>query len=233
MTRHDWFHHDLPVRPAGDGDAPVHLSVVLDRSGSMGAIAGDVVGGFNEFLAEQRAQPGRARITLAQFDSHDPFEILIDGAGLHSAPDLDPAAYQPRGLTPLYDAVAKMLRRIDRDAARRRREGLPEEDQVVAIVTDGLENASRRATRASIFRKIEERRRRGWVFVFLGANQDAYATGHGLAVAPQNRAGWEATPKGSKKMWGDLSHSSSLHRAKARARRKMESDAFFTERPGP
>ena len=39
--------------------APIHISVVLDRSGSMQPIADDTVGGFNAFLAEQRSKPGR------------------------------------------------------------------------------------------------------------------------------------------------------------------------------
>ena len=58
---------------------PVHISVVLDRSGSMASIADDIVGGFNTFIEEQRKEEGKARVTLVQFDSGDPFEVLIDG----------------------------------------------------------------------------------------------------------------------------------------------------------
>ncbi len=49
---------------------PVHISVVLDRSGSMASIADDVVGGFNTFLGEQRKQDGGGRVGLVQFDAH-------------------------------------------------------------------------------------------------------------------------------------------------------------------
>ena len=35
-----------------------HISVILDRSGSMASIKSDVVGGFNEFLKTQQAAPG-------------------------------------------------------------------------------------------------------------------------------------------------------------------------------
>ena len=55
---------------------PVHVSIWLDRSGSMGSIADDTVGGFNSFLAKQRAEEGEARASLVQFDSQDPFEVL-------------------------------------------------------------------------------------------------------------------------------------------------------------
>lgn len=211
--------------------APVHLSVVLDRSGSMNSIADDTVGGFNAFLAEQRRAPGAARVTLAQFDSEDPFELLIDGVDLRAVADLDRSAYQPRGWTPLYDAVGEMIARIDAGIAERAQKELPEEDQVVAIVTDGLENRSRRFTREEVFGLIEERRRAGWVFVFLGADQDAYAAGGQMGVAPQGRVAWEKTPEGIKKMWGDLSHSTHVHRAKPQEQRRREADEFHTPKP--
>ena len=121
---------------------PVHISIVLDRSGSMTRIADDIVGGFNQFLQKQRETEGEAKVTLVQFDSEDPFEVLIDSIPLREVTDLDPAAYQPRSLTPLYDAVGRMILRIDEQITSRRKLGLAEEDQVVLIVTDGLENAS-------------------------------------------------------------------------------------------
>ncbi len=84
---------------------PVHISVVLDRSGSMARIADDIVGGFNTFLDEQRKTEGKARVTLVQFNGQDPFEVLIDGEDLDTVPDLDATRYLPRGSTPLHDAT--------------------------------------------------------------------------------------------------------------------------------
>jgi len=211
--------------------APIHISVVLDRSGSMNSIADDTVGGFNAFLAEQRRAPGVARVTLAQFDSEAPFELLIDGVDLRLVADLDRSAYQPRAWTPLYDAIGQMIARIDAGIATRAVEGLPEEDQVVAIVTDGLENRSARFTRDDVFRLIEERRQAGWAFVFLGADQDAYAVGGQMGFAPRGRVVWEKTPEGMRKMWADLSYSTEGHRAKPREQRRREADEFHTEKP--
>ncbi|MEX1272026.1 MAG: hypothetical protein WEB55_06215, partial [Acidimicrobiia bacterium] len=62
--------------------APVNLSVVLDRSGSMHQIAGDMIGGFQQFIDEQKKTEGEVRISLVQFDSEGPFEVLIDGQDL-------------------------------------------------------------------------------------------------------------------------------------------------------
>jgi hypothetical protein len=204
---------------------PVHLAVVLDRSGSMAGIADEIVGGFNELLAEQRRQPDGALITLAQFDSADPFELLIDRVPLREVLDLDRGDYQPRGATPLYDAIGRMIAHLDATMAGREYET----DQVVALITDGMENDSSEHTRSSVFDLVEQRRKDGWAFVFLGANQDAYAEGETMAFSVKNRGNWDATADGSKKMMTNLSRSLSEHRAKPQMQRRREADEFYTE----
>src|SRR5690606_7464555 len=169
----------------------------------------DIVGGLNQFLVRQRAEDGEARITVAQFDDQDPFEVLIDGVPVREVTDLDRAAYQPRGTTPLYDAIGAMIARVDAGAAGRRSAGLDEEDQLMLVITDGLENASREHTRASVFDMITERRQAGWSFLFLGADQDSYASGEAMAVAARNIANWDKSTEGTAKMWRDVSHSTS------------------------
>ena len=210
---------------------PVHISIVLDRSGSMERIADDIVGGFNQFLQKQRDTEGEAKVTLAQFDSEDPFEVLIDGIPLREVTDLDPAAYQPRSLTPLYDAVGRMILRIDGQVTSRRKLGLPDEDQVVLIVTDGLENASTDFNRSRVFEMVSDRREQGWVFVFLGADQDVYAEGDKVGVATGNRVSWEKSKSGSKKMWKDVAYSTSSYRSKADYLRRKDRDSFHEEDP--
>ena len=210
--------------------APIHIAVVLDRSGSMASITSDIVGGFNQYLREQQKREGPARMTLVQFDGPDPFEVLIDGRDLQDVAELTAEAYQPRGNTPLLDAVGRMIVRVDADITTRAGKGFPAEDQVVVIVTDGLENASREFTRPGLFDLIEQRREAGWVFVFFGADQDAYEEGTGLGVAGANAARWDKSGAGVKKMWGDLSHSTGLHREKRAALRRMEADLFYKER---
>jgi Mg-chelatase subunit ChlD len=207
--------------------APVHISIVLDRSGSMASIADDIVGGFNEFLREQRQREGEARLTLVQFDGEDPFEILIDGRDLRDVEDLTRDRYQPRGVTPLLDATGRMILRTDNEIAARARTGEPEEDQIVVIVTDGYENASREHSRKGVFEMIEQRRQQGWVFTFLGADQDAYAEGTRMGVAGPNAAPWRKDKPGVDKMWREVEHSTAMHREKPRARRRAEADIFY------
>ena len=210
--------------------ALVHISVVLDRSGSMESIADDIVGGFNEYLNMQRHRDGEARISLVQFDSENPFEVLIDGLDVAEVADLNRDAYQPWGMTPLFDPVGRMMGRVDNEIASRARGPLESEDQIVVVVTDGLENASVEHTRASVFKMVEHRREQGWVFVFLGADQDAYAEGTALGVAALNAAPWQKSPAGVKRMFGNLEYSTTMHRAKSRAARQAASDEFYVEK---
>jgi hypothetical protein len=105
----------------------VHIYFVLDRSGWMQSIAPDVMGGFNAFLVAQQADGSDALLTLVQFDSQDPHEVLVDAAAIQSAPPLTSASFVPRGGTRLYDAMGHIIADATIRAERRRIENEPEE----------------------------------------------------------------------------------------------------------
>ena len=206
---------------------PVHISVVLDRSGSMASIADDVVGGFNTFLAEQRKQEGGGRVTLVQFDGQDPFEVLIDGENLDTVGDLNPARYIPRGNTPLYDAVGRMIAKVDAEILERADAAKPIEDQIVVIVTDGYENSSREFSGKMLFDLIETRKGRAWTFVFLGADESTFEEGEAMGVSSANTARWEATGVGTAAMFSQVSQATSSYRAMDPADRRTTSERFL------
>lgn len=205
--------------------APIHVAVVLDRSGSMASIADDMVGGFNTFLAEQRSKPGQCAVTLVQFDGQDPFEVLVDGMPLAEVTDLDRSRYVPRGNTPLLDAVGRMIAHVDARLAAH-----PDEDQVVLIITDGFENASREFGYAQVADLIARREEAGWSFVFLGTDARVMAEAGRMGTAQANRARWAKTASGTKRMWEDASDSLSTHRSKEAYLRKMDSRRMWEER---
>lgn len=213
---------------ATDETAPVNLSVLLDRSGSMSSIASDMIGGFQTFVEEQKQAPGSARISLVQFDGDDPFEVLIDGIDLQAV-RLDATKYVPRGVTPLLDATGRMIARVDAGIAERKTLGMEEEDQIVLIITDGLENASKEYTLAAVKGLIEARREAGWVFVFLGADQDSFAEGGRLGVSMSNRRDWDKSTEGTTEMWNKVSKSSLAHRSKERLARIEDADRFLED----
>lgn len=196
---------------------------LLDRSGSMDAIAEYVVQGYDEFIAEQRKEKGEATLTLVQFDGEDIHDVLIDAKPLERVRSIA-GRFRPRGMTPLYDAIAVML---DRAEAHLARTGGQPADQLVVIMTDGLENASRRWTAAAIFERIEGLRKAGWTFVFAGANQDSYATGSAIGVAAGNTSNFTASPTSVLATHRGLARSVRAWRGKSHSNRLADADDFW------
>lgn len=153
------------------------IRVILDRSGSMATIRKDMEGGFDHFIAEQRNATGTVRVSLYQFDSV--YETVYENKSLAEVP---PCAIDPRGSTALLDAIGTTIVRTgDQLAAleEAQRPGLV----VVVIVTDGLENASREYNHHQINDMITRQRDEySWMFVYLGANQDAIATAASMGI---------------------------------------------------
>ena len=201
--------------PSSSGQEPkaaenVHAAFLIDRSGSMNGLVGDVIGGYNGFVKEQRTlhAKGECVFTAVQFDSDDPFKVMHNATSISHVPDLTSADYQPRGLTPLFDALGKLIQTIEKrvDAST-----VPE-DQIVVVFTDGHENDSREWTKEALFKLITEKEKEGWTFIFLGANQDSYATGQDLGIKGKNTSNFAATGRGTKAAWGSVNRAMSEYR---------------------
>jgi len=144
---------------------------ILDRSGSMGGLEADTIGGFNAMLAKQQAEPGEARLTTVLFD--DRCETLHDRLDIRAVRPITQREYFVRGSTALLDAVGRTIKRIV-NAQRQSKPEYRADNVIFVITTDGMENASREYTYAKVKSMIEhEKRKYGWEFIFLGANIDA------------------------------------------------------------
>jgi hypothetical protein len=221
---------DPVVTGMTDNDSPqhtTHIYVLLDRSGSMEAIRGDVIGGFNTFLDEQQADGPDARLTLVQFDSQDPAEVLADGVPIREALPLTTATFVPRGGTPLLDATGRLLLRADARAAGIASVGLPPEDVVFTTITDGAENQSREFRRDMIRRMIREREDAGWTFVYLSADVGAYADAGALGYDSRSVQAFAADAPGSRMALASLSAATLSRRASRRRGRSVDTRDFF------
>lgn len=146
------------------------ILAILDRSGSMATIAADAIGGYNTFLKDQQGIDGEARITVALFD--DQYELLYAATPLAEAQPLTALTFVPRGGTALMDAIGRTLQV---EGARIETEGWAEK-VIVCITTDGGENQSKEFTAPMVRDLVGQCEAKGWAFVFLAANQDAFAT---------------------------------------------------------
>ena len=212
-----------------DGQAPVHIHFVLDRSGSMDAIRSDVIGGFNSFLHEQQVNGGACVMTLVQFDDQDPYEVVADAIPVAELTPLSESTFVPRGTTPLYDAMGHAVANATIRAERREAAGDPAEDILFVTFTDGMENASREYDRAKVFDLVKRREAQGWTFAYLGANQDAYAESGKVGMAKGSTAAWAASPTGTAEAFGNLSRATTAYRAKPAQARQADKDDFFDE----
>jgi uncharacterized protein YegL len=193
----------IPENERDGGEARRSLiCLILDRSGSMGGREDDVVGGVNTFLAEQKQLPDAALISFVRFDS-EAIERFRETAELAACAPLAREEFQPRGRTPLLDAVGITIAQLDEECRR-----LHADRTIVVIITDGRENASREYTIGRIKTMIEERSASGrWSFIYLGANVDAFAEGGSLGVHDGNIAGYTNSARGTRAMYNSLSTS--------------------------
>lgn len=189
------------------------LAFILDRSGSMGSIAADAIEGFNFFLHEQQHAQGHARITLVLFD--DEYLVPVQSLPVDEVVPLDHETYVPRNSTALLDTIARTIDELGARLAE-----LPETARpgkvIVAILTDGLENASVHETWRTVSQRIRHQTEKyGWEFLFLGANQDAIATAAQLHIGAQNAASYCADSIGVRSTARSISKKASALRARA------------------
>ena len=182
-----------------------HITIILDRSGSMESIRDDTIGGFNAFLAAQKAEPGEATLTLVQFDSQDPYEVVHSFAPLVEIPELTRKVFVPRGGTPLLDAMGRGINDTELRIA-----GFPEEDRpsrvVFAVITDGQENASEEFRKEQVEKLIRVRTEKDdWQFVFLSADLASIGDAVALGIDAGSCFSFRSNAVGTASAWSALS----------------------------
>ena len=183
------------------------IAVVLDESGSMHSVRRDAIGGYNTFIEEQKKVPGDANLTLVKFNSIP--EVVCDGVRMSTAKDdvlnLNENSYIPSGNTALYDAVGMVINKIGKRLA-----DTPEDERpakvIIAILTDGAENASKEFSAQQIKTMIEHQQSKySWQFIFLAANQDAMLTGTNIGVQVDNCMNYMSTSAGTRDAYKKMS----------------------------
>jgi hypothetical protein len=147
---------------------------LLDRSGSMESCWDDTIGGFNAFVNDQKKDGGT--LTLIQFD-HE-YQLCYENKPIGDVEPLTRETFQPRGSTALLDAIGRAIKEV-------------KTRPTFIILTDGCENASHVYTKAHIKDLIEERQKDGWTFVYLGANQDAFAEAGAIGINPETTMNYD------------------------------------------
>lgn len=170
--------------------------IILDESGSVMSIYKPALDGVNETLqtirGAQNEHPGQKHyVTLVTFDTGHYNEIYRNVPAA-KAQDINEMQYCPNGGTPLFDAMGRAINEL--------RSEVGEDDVVlVTVITDGYENASREYTGKAIKALVEEMRAKGWVFTYIGANQDVEKVAASMAI--NNHMAFDANIDGTKAMF--------------------------------
>jgi uncharacterized protein YegL len=188
----------------------MELVFILDRSGSMGGLESDTIGGFNAMLEKQKHEPGEARVTTVLFD--DRYELLHDRIDLRAVSPITDREYFVRGWTALLDAVGGTIQKIaatQKQTAEDFRAG----KVMFVITTDGMENASREYSYEKVKSMVEhEKEKYEWEFIFLGANIDAIETAGQFGIDPDHASNYHADHLGNTLSWDSIGTAVSSYR---------------------
>jgi uncharacterized protein YegL len=179
------------------------LVFILDKSGSMGGMESDTIGGYNSLLEKQKAVEGEACITTVLFDNT--YELLHDRIDIKGVSPITEKEYCVGGSTALLDAIGKTIHKID-NVQKNTAEDYRAEKVMVVIITDGEENSSREYAAENIKAQIKKKKEEyGWEFIFLGANIDAVAAAGRLGISPNRAQNYHQDGKGSRVVYETIS----------------------------
>ena len=188
-------HAPKKVESQNDGHARkqrVFNLIILDESGSMEAIAKQAVSGLNEtFLtirnAQKEHQDQQHFITFVTFNSAR-IRTVMNRQAVDSDKKLKWTEYRPDECTPLFDAMGRSLNDLKYHVGK-------EDVVLVTIITDGYENASREFDGHSIKKLVAQLKEKGWVFAYIGTNQDVDAVADGMGI--RSRMSYEYSDTGA------------------------------------
>jgi len=172
------------------------IQFILDETGSMNSCLDSTISSFNEYIDSQKSVDENGVpcfINLTKFsETHgslyrspsvwterttvDKVRHVQTRCPLWDMMHLTKNTFTPSGGTNLYDAIGATIQKLDSQIRT-------DQNVLVVIITDGEENCSKEYTLDAIRSMIQERTAKGWTFVYLGANQDAWKVGAGFGLS--------------------------------------------------
>ena len=173
---------------------------VVDKSGSMGHLRQDTIGGFNSFVESQKDDT-KTTLTTVLFDST--WKILHDGLDVYEVKPMTKEDYVPGGFTAMLDAIGETITRV-----QERHDDLGEEkpDNVLFVITtDGQENASQSFNKTQIEKMIKHQTNsHEWEFIFLGANMDAVQEAANIGITSDRAVSYDWTAQGTDALYSTI-----------------------------
>lgn len=174
------------------------LVFIIDKSGSMTGLENDTIGGYNRLLKEQKKLEGQCTVSTIFFNTR--IELIHDRTLLTEIAPLKREQCLPGGATALLDAIGYGVKKTEAMLRGTKKVDHPD-NIVVVIITDGEENSSREYRHENIKNLVKSKEEEGWVFQFLGANIDTFATADSLGINRRHARSFDADEEGVVKMF--------------------------------
>ena len=195
---------------------------ILDRSGSMQGLEKDTIGGFNSMIERQKKQDGEALVSTVLFS--DDSRVIHDRVDIRRIEPMTDRQYYVGGCTALIDAIGGAIHHIGNVHKYAREEDVPEHT-IFVIITDGMENASRRYGSGEVKQMVKRQKEKyGWEFLFLGANIDAVETAAHFGIMEDRAVTFHNDARGQQLNYEVLSKTVSSLRACAPVGREWKEE---------
>ena len=169
---------------------------LLDRSGSMGGIEKDTIGGYNGYIKAQKDK--NVLVTTVLFDNY--YEMIYERKPISEVKKLDSKTYYVRGCTALYDAIGKTIKFMDENKSKK---------VLFIITTDGFENSSKEYNKSQIKELIKGHS--NWEFMYIGADINSYEEGSSIGIKKDNISNYKKDKKGVSKLFKSIDMASSMY----------------------
>lgn len=175
-----------------------HITIVLDKSGSMSGSEDAVLQSINGFINEQAEVDGKCTLDILQFNQEAKYTYI---GKLKKYKGLTRGDYVCSGFTSLNDAIGLAMKDILVLKADRK---------VVIVQTDGYENSSKEYTKDTVTKMIKDNEKKVEV-IFIGAGIDTQQ-GKDRGMVDTKLMSVDKSIKGMTNAYATISASVSMYR---------------------
>lgn len=195
------------------------LVFIIDKSGSMSGLENETIKGFNELLNKQKKQKDKALITTIFFNTT--MQFINERKDINEVKEITLNDYRVGGCTALLDAIGNAINYILNNQINDKEN---EYNNMVVIITDGLENSSLEFSYEKINSLINKKQKEDWQFIFLGANIDVIKEANKMGIASDNAVSYNNDEKGVKLNYEAISLAISDVRSNKKLSKKWRSE---------
>lgn len=203
-----------------------YVGIILDRSGSMGHLADEVVEAFNDQV-DAIKKMAREQEVVVSFVTFSTFvdSVTILHKNVRSLKPLRRNQYRPGGMTALYDAMGDTIYEFEQVEDY----DDPDVAFLLIVITDGEENNSKRFNNHKLRRAVERTEADGrWTITYLGTNQDVWAVAQEIGLKIGNVGSWDHSTGGLREASLDLTRSIGTY-GESRLAGTVTSNSFYVD----